>query len=115
MKKYDVVALGELLIDFTDSGLSAQGNPVFEANPGGAPCNVLAMLRKLGYRAAFVGKVGRDGFGKQLAQTEAIATASATGSMSPASGWAAPSKPPARAIPSAPAFWALCWRTAWRA
>ena len=48
-KKYDVVALGELLIDFTDNGLSGQGNPVYEANPGGAPCNVLAMLRKLGY------------------------------------------------------------------
>lgn len=67
MKKYDVVALGELLIDFTDNGLSGQGNPTFEANPGGAPCNVLAMLRKLGYDAAFVGKVGADGFGKQLA------------------------------------------------
>lgn len=67
MKKYDVVALGELLIDFTDNGLSGQGNPVFEANPGGAPCNVLAMLRKLGYDVAFIGKVGNDGFGKQLA------------------------------------------------
>ena len=68
MKKYDVVALGELLIDFTDNGLSGQGNPVFEANPGGAPCNVLAMLRKLGYDAAFIGKVGADGFGTQLAE-----------------------------------------------
>ncbi len=67
MKKFDVVALGELLIDFTDNGLSGQGNPVFEANPGGAPCNVLAMLRKLGKNVAFVGKVGCDGFGKQLA------------------------------------------------
>ncbi len=67
MKKYDVVALGELLIDFTDNGLSGQGNPVYEANPGGAPCNVLAMLRKLGHDAAFIGKVGADGFGKQLA------------------------------------------------
>jgi len=66
MKKYDVVALGELLIDFTDNGLSGQGNPVFEANPGGAPCNVLAMLQKLGYRTAFIGKLGCDGFGKQL-------------------------------------------------
>ena len=66
-KKYDVVALGELLIDFTDNGLSGQGNPVYEANPGGAPCNVLAMLRKLGYEVGFVGKVGADGFGKQLA------------------------------------------------
>lgn len=66
MKKYDVTALGELLIDFTDSGLSAQGNPTYEANPGGAPCNVLAMLRKLGKTCAFVGKVGDDIFGHQL-------------------------------------------------
>ena len=45
-KRFDVVALGELLIDFTQNGLSQQGNPLFEANPGGAPCNVLAMLQK---------------------------------------------------------------------
>ena len=63
---YDVVALGELLIDFTASGSSGQGNPLFEANPGGAPCNVLAMLAKLGRRCAFVGKVGRDMFGRIL-------------------------------------------------
>lgn len=68
MKKYDVVALGELLIDFTDNGPSSQGNPLYEANPGGAPCNVLAMLRKLDKQAAFIGKVGCDGFGKQLHQ-----------------------------------------------
>lgn len=54
----DVVALGELLIDFTENGTSGQGNPLFEANPGGAPCNVLAMLEKLGRRTAFIGKVG---------------------------------------------------------
>ena len=48
MEKYDVVAMGELLIDFTQNGYSEQGNPIFEANPGGAPCNVLAMLQKLG-------------------------------------------------------------------
>ena len=54
MKKYDVIALGELLIDFTGSGISAQGNPLFEANPGGAPCNVLAMLNKLGDRKSVV-------------------------------------------------------------
>ena len=69
MKKYDVVALGELLIDFTENGLSAQGNPVLEANPGGAPCNVLAMLNKLGKKTAFIGKVGDDNFGHMLAQT----------------------------------------------
>lgn len=66
-KHYDVVALGELLIDFTQNGLSAQGNPLLEANPGGAPCNVLALLSKLGHKTAFLGKVGQDGFGDQLA------------------------------------------------
>lgn len=68
MNNYDVVALGELLIDFTENGLSAQGNPVFEANPGGAPCNVLAMLAKLNRKVAFIGKVGADAFGYQLKQ-----------------------------------------------
>ena len=72
-KTFDVAALGELLIDFTQNGLSEQGNPLFEANPGGAPCNVLAMLRKLGKRCAFIGKVGRDGFGRQLAAVAADA------------------------------------------
>ena len=67
-KSFDVAALGELLIDFTQNGLSQQGNSLFEANPGGAPCNVLAMLRKLDKRCAFLGKVGQDGFGQQLAQ-----------------------------------------------
>ena len=66
MKKYDVTALGELLIDFTENGMSSQGNPMFEANPGGAPCNVLAMLAKLGHKTAFIGKVGNDFFGQQL-------------------------------------------------
>ena len=63
---FDVIVLGELLIDFTASGPSAQGNPTYEANPGGAPCNVLAMLKKLGRSCAFVGKVGDDMFGHQL-------------------------------------------------
>ena len=65
-KKYDVLALGELLIDFTENGTSGQGNPLLEANPGGAPCNVLAMLNKLGKKTAFIGKVGNDQFGKML-------------------------------------------------
>ncbi len=63
---FDVTALGELLIDFTPGGASGQGNPLFEANPGGAPCNVLAMLARLGRRTAFVGKVGDDLFGRML-------------------------------------------------
>lgn len=66
LKKYDVVALGELLIDFTENGVSGQGNPLYEANPGGAPCNVLAMLSGLGHKTAFIGKVGDDFFGRQL-------------------------------------------------
>ena len=66
MKQYDVVALGELLIDFTESGTSEQGNPLWEANPGGAPCNVLAMLNKLAHKTAFIGKVGKDVYGRQL-------------------------------------------------
>lgn len=66
MPKFDVCALGELLIDFTENGISQQGNPIMEANPGGAPCNVLAMLNKLGYKTAFIGKVGKDIFGRQL-------------------------------------------------
>lgn len=70
MEKFDVTALGELLIDFTADGtLSGQGNQLFEANPGGAPCNVLAMLQKLGRHTAFIGKVGNDTFGKMLKGT----------------------------------------------
>ena len=68
-KEFDVVALGELLVDFTQNGLSEQGNTLFEANPGGAPANVLAMLRKLDKRCAFIGKVGRDSFGDMLERT----------------------------------------------
>ena len=69
MKKYDVTALGELLVDFTENGMSEQGNPLLEANPGGAPCNVLSMLQNLGKRTAFIGKVGADAFGQMLIQT----------------------------------------------
>ena len=68
-KLYDVVALGELLIDFTQNGKSAQGNGLFEANPGGAPCNVLAMLNNLGKKTSFIGKVGKDQFGLMLKAT----------------------------------------------
>lgn len=65
-KKYDVIALGELLIDFTMNGQSEQGNNMFEACPGGAPCNVLALLNKMGKKTAFIGKVGKDQFGTLL-------------------------------------------------
>lgn len=68
-KKYDVAALGELLIDFTMNGRSDQGNNLFEACPGGAPCNVLALLNRMGKRTAFIGKVGEDQFGRLLKET----------------------------------------------
>lgn len=68
-KLYDVTAMGELLIDFTMNGQSEQGNNLFEACPGGAPCNVLAMLNKLGRKTAFIGKVGQDQFGRLLKET----------------------------------------------
>ena len=68
-KQFDVVALGELLIDFTQNGVSEQGNPLLEANPGGAPCNVLAMLNQCGRTTNFIGKVGKDQFGDLLRDT----------------------------------------------
>lgn len=68
-KKYDVIALGELLIDFTMNGQSEQGNNMFEACPGGAPCNVLALLNEMGKKTAFIGKVGKDQFGALLRDT----------------------------------------------
>ena len=60
---FDVVALGELLIDFTPAGNSQAGNILFERNPGGAPANVLAAVTKLGGTGALIGKVGSDQFG----------------------------------------------------
>lgn len=68
-KQFDVIAMGELLIDFTMNGESEQGNNMFEVCPGGAPCNVLAMLNKLGRNTAFLGKVGKDQFGVLLKDT----------------------------------------------
>lgn len=66
---YDVTALGELLIDFTPSGISAGGQRLFEQNPGGAPANVLAALNKCGLKTAFLGKVGNDMHGHFLQET----------------------------------------------
>ncbi len=67
MKSYDVTALGELLIDFTENGISQQGTKILEANPGGSQSNVIAMMTKLGKKTAFIGKVGDDNFGHMLA------------------------------------------------
>ena len=63
---YDIVALGECLIDFTPHGCSDSGIPLFQQNPGGAPANVLAEAAKLGCSTAFIGKVGDDSFGNFL-------------------------------------------------
>ena len=66
---YDVVALGELLIDFTMDSATADGYPSMSAHPGGAPANYLAALAKFGKKTALLGKVGRDSFGKLLLNT----------------------------------------------
>lgn len=63
---YDVVALGELLIDFTCKALDKDGYPTMEAHPGGAPANYLAALAKFGAKTALLGKVGDDAFGRLL-------------------------------------------------
>lgn len=69
----DVVALGESLIDFTCAATDNQGYPTMVAHPGGAPANFLAALSKFGAKAAFLGKVGDDTFGKLLIKTMADA------------------------------------------
>lgn len=68
-KEFDVIALGELLVDMASSGVSLQENDMFEACPGGAPCNVLAILNNLEKKTAFIGKVGQDMFGRMLKST----------------------------------------------
>ena len=65
----DVVAIGELLIDFTCKATDADGYPTMEAHPGGAPANFLAALNRYGYKTALLGKVGADAFGKLLLGT----------------------------------------------
>lgn len=65
----DVVALGELLIDFTCTGADADGYPAMQAHPGGAPANFLAALAKFGVKTALLGKVGTDVFGRRLTAT----------------------------------------------
>ena len=64
MKKFDVTAIGEILIDFTPAGKSENGRTLFEENPGGAPANAAAAAAKLGARSAFIGKIGNDAFGR---------------------------------------------------
>ncbi len=75
----DVVALGELLIDFTCIRTDEAGYPTMAAHPGGAPANYLAALAKFGGKAALLGKVGQDAFGKLLMQTLQQALIDTTG------------------------------------
>lgn len=77
--RFDIAALGELLIDFTDYGLSDTGMRLFERNPGGAPANVLAAATRLGRRTAFIGKVGDDMHGRFLRETLTAAGIDVTG------------------------------------
>lgn len=75
--KTDIVGLGELLIDFTEAGISKSGMRLFEQNPGGAPANLLTVARHMGYKTAFIGKVGQDMHGtflKETLQKEGICT-----------------------------------------
>ena len=62
----DITAVGEILIDLTQSGVNEQGIPRFDANPGGAPANLAVAASRLGASTAFIGKVGKDGFGDFL-------------------------------------------------
>lgn len=66
---YDLVAIGEVLIDFAPAGVNEMGMQLLSQNPGGAPANVLAMYAKLGGQTAFIGKVGQDAFGSFLTET----------------------------------------------
>ena len=66
---YDVVALGELLIDFTTQSIDSDGYPTMAAHPGGAPANFLAAIAKFGGKVGMLGKVGTDTFGNLLTNT----------------------------------------------
>lgn len=65
----DITAVGEILIDLTQSGVNGMGIPLFAANPGGAPANLAVAAARLGASAAFIGKVGTDSFGTFLRST----------------------------------------------
>ncbi len=62
----DILTIGEVLIDLTQTGRDEKGIPQFAANPGGAPANLAVAASRLGAKTAFIGKVGADGFGRYL-------------------------------------------------
>jgi fructokinase len=66
---FDVISIGELLIDFTPAGTDGTGDALFARKPGGAPANVVCAVAKLGGNTSFIGKVGRDAFGDFLERT----------------------------------------------
>ena len=66
---FDILTVGEILIDLTQSGISENGIPIYSANPGGAPANVAVAASRLGASAAFIGKVGNDAYGGFLRET----------------------------------------------
>lgn len=78
-EKYDVVALGEYLVDFSPSGCGKMGNPLYEMNPGGAPTNCLAACSALGGKTAIIGAVGADLFGAFLKRKAADANIDISG------------------------------------
>lgn len=78
-EKYDVVALGEYLVDFSPSGCGKMDNPLYEMNPGGAPTNCLAACSALGGKTAIIGAVGDDLFGAFLKRKAADANIDISG------------------------------------
>ncbi|MBR3392619.1 MAG: carbohydrate kinase, partial [Firmicutes bacterium] len=66
---FDIITVGEILIDLTQSGKNENGIPVYTANPGGAPANLAVAASRLGAKTAFIGKIGHDSFGDLLRAT----------------------------------------------